>query len=170
MIDAFGRPDWDSWFMALCFVVARRSIDPRTKHGAVLVSKDHRILSIGYNGPIRNAIDENIPIHDERKYMRLLHAEENCLLNYYGSSQDLEGASMYVTGKCCHRCLRMILQKGIKNIVTGPVKSFCKDAEDDAACQEMTVNQNVIIKEYQNVDGLFGILNQTIEYIKNKNA
>lgn len=168
MIDKFGRPDWDSWFMTLCFVISQKSIDPRTKHGSVLVSKDHRILSIGYNGPIRNSLDTNIPINDEKKYPYLLHAEENVLLNYNGSLQDLEGSILYVTGKCCHRCLRMILQKGIKNIVMGPVRSFCKTSEDEDACSNMIIGQDVVIKEYLTVDNIFNILNNTSEYINRK--
>ena len=57
-MDEFGRPDWDTYFMALAFVVAQRSIDPNTKHGTVLVSKDKRILVTGYNGPIKNSMDK----------------------------------------------------------------------------------------------------------------
>ena len=168
MLDKLGRPDWDSYFISLAFLVAQKSIDPRTKHGSILVSKDHRVLSIGYNGPIKNSIDQNIPIHDERKYTRLLHAEENCLLNYYGSCQDLKDSTIYVTGGCCHRCLRMILQKGIKNIVIGPVISACKDAEDENACKEMIIGQNVTIREYQSIQDVFDLLGRTIEYIKTK--
>jgi dCMP deaminase len=169
MIDKFGRPDWDSWFIALCFVISQKSIDPRTKHGAILVSKDHRILSIGYNGPIRNSLDTNIPINDEKKYPYLLHSEENCLLNYNGSQQDLDGATLYITGKFCHRCLRMILQKGIKNIVIGPVKSACKDEEDEKACENMLVGQKVKIREYVGgIDSIFDLLDKTKEYIKAK--
>ena len=168
MIDKFGRPDWDSWFMTLCFVISQKSIDPRTKHGAILVSKDHRILSVGYNGPIRDSLDTNIPIHDEKKYPYLLHSEENCILNYNGSQQDLEGATLYITGKFCHRCLRMILQKGIKNITIGPVKSFCKDAEDEEACTNMLAGQDIKIREYSRTDNIFDLLNKTTEYINKK--
>jgi len=168
MEDKFGRPDWDNWFLTLCLVISQKSIDPRTKHGAILVSKDNRILSIGYNGPIRGSVDENIPIYDDRKYLHLLHAEENCLLNYFGSAQDLGGATLYVTGKPCHKCMRMILQKGIKKIVTGPITSFCKDGEDEETCKEMIIGQQLQIKECLDVEEIFKILDKTKEYVIRK--
>jgi len=44
--EVLGRPDWDTWFMTLCFVIAQRSIDPATKHGTVMVSDDKTILAM----------------------------------------------------------------------------------------------------------------------------
>ena len=49
-----NRFDWDITFLAETFIISQRSIDPRTCHGACLVSKDRRILSKGYNGSIKN--------------------------------------------------------------------------------------------------------------------
>jgi len=165
MSDQFGRPDWDSYFMTLAFVIARRSIDPRTKHGAVLVAADKRVLSIGYNGPIRGSIDANIPLTGELKYPYMIHSEENCLLNYHGGREDLKGAIMFITGKPCSRCLRMMLQKGIKNIVQGPLKSFCVDQDDDEASINMLIGQNVNVKNYENIELFCQILQQTIDYL-----
>lgn len=48
-----NRPTWEQTFMSIAKVVAKRSKDPHTKVGAVLV-KDKLILSIGYNGEPRN--------------------------------------------------------------------------------------------------------------------
>ena len=163
-----NRPDWDTFFMSIAFLIAQRSVDPRTVHGAVLVAEDKRILSVGYNGPIRNSIDTNIPLYDKRKYMYVLHAEENLLLNYNGSKEDLKNSTLYVTGKLCHRCLRMVLQKGIKNIVCGPIRSFCKDEEDEEACANMVIGQNVNMREILDPDNVLKILNKTINYINYK--
>ena len=43
------RPDWDSYFMEIAEVVAKRSTCLRRQVGAVLV-KDRQILATGYNG------------------------------------------------------------------------------------------------------------------------
>ena len=41
---------WDEYFMAIAKLSAMRSKDPSTQVGACIVSKDNRILSVGYNG------------------------------------------------------------------------------------------------------------------------
>ena len=41
---------WDEYFMGVACLSALRSKDPSTQVGACIVSKDNRILSIGYNG------------------------------------------------------------------------------------------------------------------------
>ena len=42
--------DWDIKFLKLAQHVSDWSKDPSTKVGAVVVDKDNRIVSIGYNG------------------------------------------------------------------------------------------------------------------------
>ena len=42
--DDFGRPCDDLYFMNLCFEIARRSLDPDTKHGCISVDKKGGIL------------------------------------------------------------------------------------------------------------------------------
>ena len=61
----------------------------------------------------------------------MIHAEENAILAYNGSNQDIEGSSIYITGSPCHKCLRMIIQKGIKRIVYPkfPITA-CQDKAD----------------------------------------
>ena len=41
---------WDEFFMGVAKLAARRSKDPNTQVGACIVSKNNRILSVGYNG------------------------------------------------------------------------------------------------------------------------
>lgn len=118
MFDKFGRPDWDSYFIALAFVTATRSIDPNTKHGCIITDKSHRILSIGYNGPPRGLDDSKIPLTRPEKYPFMAHAEENAILN---RNDSMEGSIAYVTGHPCHKCFRMLLQEGVSRIVYGPV-------------------------------------------------
>jgi deoxycytidylate deaminase len=46
------RPSWDEYFLALAEQISRRSPDPSTRHGCVLVDADNRVISTGYNGPV----------------------------------------------------------------------------------------------------------------------
>ncbi len=125
------KPHWDDYFLAQCFLVAMRSPDPATKHGAVLVSRTHRILATGYNGSIAgSAVPDEVWLQRPEKYIIGFHAEANAITNYYGSQSDLEGATMYVTGEPCFNCLKTILQKGVRRIVYGHVGSKMVDQED----------------------------------------
>ena len=46
--------NWDEYFMGIALLSAERSKDPNSQVGACIVSKENKILSIGYNVfPIR---------------------------------------------------------------------------------------------------------------------
>lgn len=155
----------------MCYLVAMRSIDPSTKCGAVLVSKEHKVLSTGYNGPLKGSDDRLIPLERPAKYAHILHAEENCLLAYNGSNQDLVDATIYVTGAPCHKCLRMILQKGIKNIVyTDGNVAVMQDVAEKAIVDTMLgYSPSVKIRVVDNYTEIMALLDTTKEYIKSKN-
>jgi dCMP deaminase len=167
--DNLNRPNWDTYFMSLAFVIAQRSIDPSTKHGAILVSKNNKILSTGYNGPIRGVDDTKIPLTRPEKYWTMTHSEDGCLASYTGSASDLEGSRIYVTGRPCHRCLRTILQKGIKHIIYGNVPSRCID-EEDIKAQTLILNlvKDVKVEEYSDSCFILDILEETQSYVRSK--
>ena len=65
--EGWEKPNWDDWFMAQLFVIAMRSIDTNTKCGCIVVDKNHRVLSSGYNGPPGGCDDSQIPMtHPEK--------------------------------------------------------------------------------------------------------
>jgi dCMP deaminase len=166
-----NKINYDDYFLTICYLVVMRSIDPSTKCGAVLVSKEYKILSTGYNGPIKGSIDGMIPLVRPAKYSHILHAEENCLLAYNGSNQDLEGATMYVTGRPCHKCLRMILQKGIKNIVYCDANLAVMQDSDEKAIVDLMLaySPKVNIRVVDNIYSICNTLRDTDEYIRKKN-
>lgn len=41
---------WDEYFMGVADLAGMRSKDPNTQVGSCIVSREHKILSIGYNG------------------------------------------------------------------------------------------------------------------------
>jgi len=46
---AINRPSWNEYFLGLAFVIAQRSLDPRTKHGSVVTDDNNHIVATGFN-------------------------------------------------------------------------------------------------------------------------
>ena len=111
---------WDEYFMGVAMLSAMRSKDPHTQVGACIVSDDHKILSMGYNGFPMGCSDDDFPWCREgepydNKYFYTTHSELNAILNYRGGS--LEGATLYVSLFPCNECAKAIIQSGIRRIV-----------------------------------------------------
>ena len=163
------RPNKDVYYLSIAFVIAQASFDPSSKCGAVIVSKDGRILSTGYNGPLKNSIDWEIPLTRPFKYFHFLHGEENAILAYNGSYQDIAGATIYVTGRPCHRCLRNIIQKGITRIVYGVnVTNVVNQDDMDAQAIMLRHHPEVEIVEIKDNTEVQLLLRKADNYIENK--
>lgn len=111
---------WDEYFMGVSMLSGMRSKDPNTQVGACIVSKDNKILSMGYNGFPCGCSDDEFPWEREggeleTKYSYVTHSELNAILNYRGGS--LEGAKIYVSLFPCNECAKAIIQAGIKTVV-----------------------------------------------------
>ena len=111
---------WDEYFMGVSILSGMRSKDPNTQVGACIVGKDHRILSMGYNGFPNGCSDEDFPWDREGdplkiKYPYVTHSELNAILNYRGGS--LEGSTLYVSLFPCNECAKAIIQAGIRTVV-----------------------------------------------------
>lgn len=108
------RKSWDTYWMDLALMVATRSGDPDTQVGAILVTKDNRIISTGYNH-----YPANYPEHLEdwskpNKYNYVVHAEMNAIAY---AKQDISEATLYVTLSPCSNCAKLISSSGIKNVI-----------------------------------------------------
>jgi dCMP deaminase len=109
-------------FMNLATDLARRSHCVKAQVGAVL-TKDTRIISVGYNGPPAGThnCDEEWPEtgcpRDARGSCSLaLHAEENAILYAVKNGAKLEGATLYTTLSPCLPCARLIYSAGITKV------------------------------------------------------
>ena len=106
---------WNYRFMDMAHLVATWSKDPSSKVGAVIVDKNRRIISTGYNG-LAIGVEDSIERLTNRdiKYKIILHAEENAIMF---AKRDLSGCSLYVTTlpPCAH-CASLIIQSGIKTV------------------------------------------------------
>ena len=109
---------WDEYFMGVAMLSGMRSKDPNTQVGACIVSSEHKILSMGYNGFPKGCSDDIFPWNREgadNKYFYSTHSELNAILNYRGGS--LEGATIYVTLFPRNECAKAIIQSGIREVV-----------------------------------------------------
>lgn len=104
---------WDDIFLEIASTIAKKSKDPSTKVGAVIVDDKSRVVALGYNG-FPHGVDDYPELYKdrERKYQRVIHAEENALL-----FSDRQGHTLYVTHPICGPCMAKAIQKGIKRIV-----------------------------------------------------
>ncbi|MFA6251080.1 MAG: deaminase [Candidatus Paceibacterota bacterium] len=105
---------WDEYFINIAEQVAKKSKDPSTKTGCVIVDSKNRPISFGYNGFI-SGCDESI-MSTERpiKYHLVLHGEMNAILF---AKRDLEKCTLYNLYGPCENCLKHIIQAGIKRII-----------------------------------------------------
>ena len=112
--------NWDEYFMGVAHLSGMRSKDPNTQVGACIVSQNHKILSMGYNGFPAGCSDDEFPWGREgdeldTKYPFVTHSELNAILNYRGGS--LEGTKLYVSLFPCNECAKAIIQAGIREVV-----------------------------------------------------
>jgi dCMP deaminase len=80
--------DWDFRFLELAASISKWSKDPSTKVGAVIVSSDKKIVTLGYNGFPRNVRDDHRLETREIKYDLIVHAEANAIIHARESLWD----------------------------------------------------------------------------------
>lgn len=130
-----NRPSWDEYFLEMAFVVSKRSPDPSTQHGCVLVDTNNRVISVGYNGPIQGIDHDIVPFNMRpAKYFWMAHSEDNAVTF---ATRDLSGGTAYVTGPPCAPCFRRLLQAGIKRVVYGDRIHVSFSQDEQHACDQM---------------------------------
>lgn len=124
--DVHNRPSWETYFMDITRLVAKRSTCTRRAVGAIIV-KDRRVLSTGYNGApshVTHCADVGclrarmqVPSGERHELCRGIHAEQNAIIQaaYHGVS--IKGAALFCTNQPCSICAKMIINAGISRIV-----------------------------------------------------
>ncbi|MBY0244335.1 MAG: dCMP deaminase family protein [Sphingobacteriaceae bacterium] len=109
--------------MRLAADLATRSHCVRAQVGAVL-TKDTRIVSIGYNGPPAGTHNcdeewgEQGCAKDSKGSCSLaIHAEQNAIIYAIKNGAKIEGSTLYTTLSPCISCARLILSSGIKTVL-----------------------------------------------------
>jgi len=114
---------WDETFMQMANLIAMRSKDPSTQVGAVIVDKNNRVVSVGYNGFPNDINDDELPWGktDENplntKYLYVVHAELNAITGAQRAGTSIEGCKLYVTMAPCNECAKAIIQSGISEVI-----------------------------------------------------
>lgn len=108
---------WDRDYVDLAMWWAdRKSKDPSTKVGAIIARSDRTILSMGYNGFPRGVFDTPERYNDrELKYKLVVHAEANAIL---AAGTIPSACTLYSTLFPCNECAKMIIQAGIKRVIS----------------------------------------------------
>ena len=119
------RPSWDSYFMDIAALVAKRSTCIRRSVGAVIV-KDKLILSTGYNGApagishcaetgcLRATLE--VPSGERHELCRGIHAEQNAIIQAARHGIPIKNSQLYCTHLPCSICAKMIINAGITTI------------------------------------------------------
>ena len=151
-----SRPSWDTYYMSIAFLSSVRSSDPNTKHGCVIVSKDNKIISVGYNGAAAKIPNEKIPNKRPDKYFYYIHAELNSILN---ANKSLENSIFYITGTPCPQCVSQIIQVNASKIVYGPKKSASITPEIQAHTDFIVKESKIEYVEFQDMEGIKKLIN-----------
>lgn len=107
----------DLRYLRMARIWAENSYCQRRKVGALVV-KNKMIISDGYNGTpsgFDNVCEDSANI----TLPYVLHAEANAITKLARSSNNSEGATLYVTASPCIECSKLIIQAGIKRVVYG---------------------------------------------------
>ena len=108
---------FDQRYLDMARIWAQNSYCQRRQVGALVV-KQGMIISDGYNGTTSGF--ENICEDDNgvtKPYV--LHAEANAITKLARSSNNSDGATIYITASPCIECAKLIIQAGIRRVVYG---------------------------------------------------
>ena len=125
---------WDRHFLRLAVQHAAMSQDPSTQVGAVIVGPDQEIRSVGFNGFPRGIADIEARLNNRDLKLKLIvHGEMNAILAAARVGIPLKGCTLYFAatdiggaawgGAPCSRCSVEIIQAGIAEIVSPPIKA-----------------------------------------------
>ena len=107
----------DCRYLRMAQIWAENSYCKRRQVGALVV-KDKMIISDGYNGT-PSGFDNICEDETNTTYPYVLHAEANAITKLARSSNNSDGATLYVTASPCIECAKLIIQAGIKRVIYG---------------------------------------------------
>lgn len=152
--------------MRMCYLVAHKSHDPKTKIGSVLV-REKNIIATGYNSFPRGVKDLS-ERYDNRDLKRKIvcHSEENVVLTSARLGINTSETTLYTFGIPCVSCCKILIQGGIKEIVTHyqwPNLTHSKEWVDSINLSNILINE-VGIKHriFNKILGLTGWLDGNI--------
>ena len=107
--------------LTMATFLAQRTDDPKRGVGAIIVSPEMEVLSLGWNGFPKKALYGEFPRgskDDEmakKKYPYVIHAEQNALL--MRNKKNIQGSILFMTRTPCNECTPLIKNEGVKTVV-----------------------------------------------------
>lgn len=157
------RLSWDEMFMNLAIISSKRTACKYHETAAVIVDKNHRIISIGYNGPTAgdvHCIDPDVgcakvdgdPKTGKLKRCRGAHAEINAIINAFDGTR-LRGAIIYTVLTPCYDCMKALNNVGIKELVYlhdyHRIQTGGEKIEDENESDELAAMAGIAVRRYQ---------------------
>jgi len=155
------RLTWDELFMNLSILSSKRTACKFVEAGAVFVDKNHKIISIGYNGPTEgdyHCIDvgcakvDGDPKTGELKRCRGAHAEVNAIINAQDTTR-LRGSSLYTATYPCYDCMKSLNNAGVKEIIFYKeylrIKKGGQETEKEDEAKELADRAGIKIRKYE---------------------
>ena len=140
---------WDLRFIEMARNAASWSKDPSTQVGSVIVDDDKRVVSVGYNGFPKGVSDDERLYDREEKYKMIVHAERNALLF---ANKDVRNCNLFTYPFMpCSVCAGMIIQAGIKRVVTVR-NNNARWQKDFAVSLQMFKESEVDLIQYATID------------------
>lgn len=102
-----------NYFIEIAKLSSLLSTCSRLKVGCVLVDKDNKIISTGYNGVLSKLPHCNVTNKDMKTPCDCIHAEMNAILRI----GDKKPIVCYVTSSPCLNCAKALSVIGIKKII-----------------------------------------------------
>jgi dCMP deaminase len=115
----------------------------RKKVGAIIV-KDGMIISDGYNGT-PSGFDNCCENEEGETHWYVLHAEANAILKVAKSTNNCNGATLYLTLSPCKECSKLVIQSGISRVVY-------QHGYKDPAGIEFLKSAGIIVEQIENIE------------------
>ncbi len=114
-------------FMKMANNLSKLSYDPKHQVGSLIIKNDWtEINSMGYNGNYQGAPNRRESLESGKS--NFIHAEMNALILSTLSREEAEKYTLYVTMTPCETCSRLIVNKGIKNVIALRRYENCGDS------------------------------------------
>lgn len=128
------RLSWDSYFMSISVLAAKRSSCSRLHVGCIIV-KNNRILTSGYNGFLRGAPHVSRVSNGHEQFT--VHAEQNAICDAAFRGVPLENSIAYVTHRPCINCMKLLIASGISEI------KYLHDYKNDELATTMVLENRI---------------------------
>lgn len=136
--------NWHERYIDMARLVSTWSKDPSTQTGAVIVDRNNRVVSVGFNGFPTGVTDDGRLDQRDIKYEMIVHCEVNAIIF---AQRNLEGCRLYTWPfMSCSRCAAVVIQSGISECYA-PVSDNPRWADSFALTRQLFHEARVSLTE-----------------------